>query len=40
MGNFASEFRNALEVKAFTSLDEKYHELQWQFELSMFEFVV
>ena len=39
MENFASEFRNALEVKAFTSLDEKYHELQWQLELSMFEFV-
>lgn len=39
MENFASEFRNALEVKAFASLDEKYHELQWQLELFMFEFV-
>ena len=39
MENFAPKFRNALEVKAFTSLNEKYHELQWQLELSMFEFV-
>lgn len=39
METFASEFRNALELKAFTSLDEKYHELQWQLDLFMFEFV-
>ena len=39
MENFSSEFRNAFEIKAFTSLDEKYHDLQWHLELFMFEFV-